>query len=253
MTTRQYFFILLGVLLTVVLLASGWEFWLEDLCLSLLSKNHVPESLSERWEYVTTVSVFITVSLIVPALLGRQLIARQKSNTDKLIKLSETDHLTGLYDRGKITELLEEELTRHHRFEHGVSVILLDVDHFKEVNDSSGHAAGDRLLKAISARIATAIRNVDVAGRWGGEEFLVICPETSLVDATRVAERLRASIADSPFGEVGTKTVSCGVATAYADEQLSPLINRADVALYEAKAGGRNQVVPQSERNQHGH
>jgi len=244
MTTRQYFCILLLVSLTTVLLASVWEFWLEDLSLALLSQGYIPESLSVRWEYVITVSVFSGIALIVPALVGCQFIARQKADTEKLISLAETDHLTGLYNRRKLTELIEEELARHRRFQHGLSVILLDTDRFKAVNDTEGHAAGDWLLKEISARITGTIRDVDMAGRWGGDEFLVVCPETDLQGAMQLAEKLRANIAEIPFGSLGTLTISCGVAAAETqDVNAESLINRADKALYAAKDTGRNRVA----------
>ena len=135
------------------------------------------------------------------------------------------------------------ELARYQRYKRELSVVLIDVDYFKQTNDTLGHAKGDLLLKAISARIVNTIRNVDILGRWGGEEFLVICPETDLQGATQLAEKLCESIRGASFGELGSKTVSCGVATVDTDANMITLMNRADKGLYAAKDAGRNQVA----------
>jgi diguanylate cyclase (GGDEF)-like protein len=243
MTRLQYYsFLLLGVL-SVVALAVAWEFWAEDFLGTRFLDYYTPESENERWEYVISVASFSALALILPALIGGKLIARQLALTDELTHLAENDYLTGLYNRGKLTELLERELSRQQRYKRDLSVLLLDVDYFKQTNDKMGHAAGDRLLKAISARIADTIRDVDILGRWGGEEFLVICPETDLQGAQQLAEKLCRAVAAAPFGELGSKTVSCGVATAVAETKLDTLITRADNALYAAKNAGRNQVA----------
>jgi diguanylate cyclase (GGDEF)-like protein len=243
MTRLQYYGILFLGILSVTVLGAGWEFWAEDMLGPRFMENYTPESEAERWEYVVSVAMFSAIALLLPALIGGRLIARQLVLTDELTRLAEHDYLTGLYNRSKLTELLEMELARHQRYKRDLSVVLVDVDYFKRTNDTLGHAAGDRLLKAISARMADTIRNVDIPGRWGGEEFLVICPETDLQGANQLAKKLCEAISGTPFGELGSKTVSCGVAAVDTDTKLDMLINRADKALYAAKDAGRNQVV----------
>ena len=190
-----------------------------------------------------SIALFSSIALLFPAFIGGRLIARQLEITDELTRLAESDYLTGLYNRSKLTGQLEVELARHQRYKRELSVVLIDVDYFKRTNDTMGHAAGDRLLKGISSRIADTIRNVDILGRWGGEEFLVICPETNLFGATQLARKLCESVGGTPFGELGSKTVSCGVATIDANTNLVTLMDSADKALYAAKDAGRNQVA----------
>jgi len=243
MTKLQYYGILLIVILTIIVLGVWWEFWAEDLVVPWFIEDYTPESDDERWEYVLSIAAFNAIALLIPALIGSRLITRQQMLTDELQQMAETDYLTGLYNRSKLTERLTVEIARHQRFNRELSVVLIDVDYFKQTNDTMGHYAGDRLLKSISARIVDTIRSVDVPGRWGGEEFLVICPETDLQGATQLAEKLRQSIGGAPFGELGSKTVSCGVAAVNTDTKLVTLMNRADKALYTAKHAGRNQVA----------
>ena len=243
MTRLQYYGVLFLGFLSVIALGTGWEFWGEDILAPVFIESYAPESEGERWEYVISIAVFSVIALVLPALIGGRLIARQRVLTDELTRLAENDYLTGLYNRSKLTELLEMELARHQRYKRDLSVIMVDIDYFKKTNDSMGHAAGDRLLKAISARIGDTTRNVDIAGRWGGEEFLVICPETDLQGARQLAEKLRQAIGGTAFGELGSKTVSCGVAAVGTDINLDMLVNRADKALYAAKEAGRNKVV----------
>ena len=165
MTQLQYYGILLIVIVSIILLGVGWEFWAEDHLMPMFNEHYARESNYDRWEYVVSIAVFSAIALLLPAIIGGRLIARQMVLTDELTRLAENDHLTGLYNRGKLTERLEMELARHQRYERKLSVVLIDVDYFKRTNDTMGHAAGDRLLKAISARIADSIRNVDILGR----------------------------------------------------------------------------------------
>ena len=162
--------------------------------------------------------------------------------TKKLLHLSETDFLTRLYNRTKISHLLNSEMQRAHRFELPFSVILFDIDYFKKINDTFGHQMGDKVLVALAQIAKESIRSYDLIGRWGGEEFLVLCPECTYQEALSVAERLRASIeaATTPTDE--KHTISLGVATMVSDDTPHTLIARVDSALYEAKKTGRNRV-----------
>jgi diguanylate cyclase (GGDEF)-like protein len=169
---------------------------------------------------------------------------------DKLEQLATTDPLTGIGNRRRMTEQINKELERSRRFKHPLSLLMLDIDHFKTVNDSYGHEAGDRALIAVSKILAAGMRSVDMASRFGGEEFVLLMPETDIQVAGNAAERLRAQIAALQIpgdgGEMITLTISIGVAasdTHGTPDTASSLLSRADKALYRAKHGGRDRVV----------
>ncbi|MDK9694321.1 MAG: diguanylate cyclase [Sulfurimonas sp.] len=154
-----------------------------------------------------------------------------------------TDRLTNVYNRVKIDEIIDTELKKKKRYDHVCSVILIDVDYFKLVNDTYGHLAGDVILKEFATLLKESIRDTDYVGRWGGEEFIIVCPQTDLNGAMSLAENLRSKVEESYFTIVGKKTASFGVATCKEDDTIQSLIDNADKALYRAKNGGRNQVV----------
>lgn len=160
----------------------------------------------------------------------------------KLLYLSQTDLLTGLYNRTKIDQALNDEMTRAKRNGYEFSILLFDVDFFKKVNDTFGHQMGDKVLISLAKSAKESLRTYDIIGRWGGEEFLVLCPECGEQEAMIVAERLRKSVevADSPAQ--CAHTISIGVATMQQDDTPHTLVSRADDALYQAKYQGRNQV-----------
>jgi diguanylate cyclase (GGDEF)-like protein len=174
--------------------------------------------------------------------LNRTLESQVAERTSELQRVASTDMLTGLYNRRKLDEVLNYEIERVHRYGGELSIALLDIDHFKHINDTYGHPAGDRVLAAIASILRTGARNIDSVGRWGGEEFLVICPQTDLDGAAALAEQLRLRVAGAEFPEVGHKTCSLGVATLARDESVATLLARADAALYRAKQAGRNRV-----------
>jgi len=161
---------------------------------------------------------------------------------DALEKLSITDQLTKLANRRCIDDMLSSEINRSNRYGHPLSLLLLDVDHFKAINDTFGHDVGDTVLQGIAKIIAEGVRQTDMPGRWGGEEFLIICPETDLPGALALAELLRCRIANYIFSEAGNRTVSIGVATVIRGESSKDILRRVDKALYQAKEAGRNQV-----------
>jgi len=164
-----------------------------------------------------------------------------------------TDPLTGLANHGEFQRALAFECERHDRYSslraegHHLSVLLLDIDHFKSVNDRFGHPTGDEVLKAVAAAIQTAVRSFDIVARYGGEEFAVVLPETDVEGAMRVAERAREAVATLQFafgGRPARVTVSIGVATApEAGVTPTQLVTSADAALYRSKAAGRDRVT----------
>ncbi|WP_292953731.1 MULTISPECIES: transporter substrate-binding domain-containing protein [unclassified Neptuniibacter] len=165
------------------------------------------------------------------------------SKNDELSILSTTDALTGLNNRLHIETLLEEELFRLQQFKQPLTILLLDVDLFKKINDQHGHLCGDSVLKQFAQIIVDNTRKTDKIGRWGGEEFMILLPETNAKMAYRLAEKLRTAIAAELFEEVDQVTASFGLAEATEDQSSRELIKKADSALYQAKDQGRNCVV----------
>lgn len=165
-----------------------------------------------------------------------------KTKNVELEYLSQTDPLTGVYNRLKTDALLDQEFERSRRYNRSLSVVMFDLDFFKQVNDTHGHQTGDRVLVAASALVQAHIRKHDVLGRWGGEEFLILCPETDVQGAERLAENLRQQLEILDLGEVGAITASFGIAQLGRTEDVKRLIGYVDNALYEAKKTGRNRV-----------
>jgi diguanylate cyclase (GGDEF)-like protein len=168
-----------------------------------------------------------------------------------------TDSLTGVYNRRYIDRRLVEEIARARRQGYRISCMYIDIDHFKQVNDSVGHAGGDEVLREVATRIKAELRISDALARFGGEEFVVLLIDADLDSASMVAQRIRASVALSPVhlntGEQVPVTVSIGVATLDDFERdnaiegvAQDLVAQADTALYQAKANGRNRVVSMS-------
>jgi len=175
-------------------------------------------------------------------------ITERKRMEEELRRLATTDPLTGVNNRRRYSEISERELTRCKRYQHPLCVLMLDADHFKAVNDTYGHEAGDRVLKSLADACVKELRDVDVLGRFGGEEFTVTLPETTLATALEAAERLRVALAQTRValddGQEISFTVSIGAsALKEQDETLADILNRADAALYTAKEEGRNRVV----------
>jgi diguanylate cyclase (GGDEF)-like protein len=160
----------------------------------------------------------------------------------ELARLAVTDRLTGLFNRLKTDEVLESEFQRSLRFGQPFSVILIDIDKFKQVNDTHGHQVGDQVLIAVARILQANTRETDCIGRWGGEVFIVISTHTDLHGAVKLAENLRQMLQDHDLPLVQRMTASFGVATYQSDDQPKDILARADVALYEAKRQGRNRV-----------
>ena len=243
MNKRQFYILLIFVLTSITFMAIAWEFWIEDFIGTLLTDEFVSEAKEERWEYIISIAVFAALSLLYPLFLGKDLIERQEKLTEEIRSLSEIDHLTEMYNRRKITELFETEYARYKRYKYPLSIIIVDIDFFKKINDKYGHNQGDITLKEIASILKAEVRESDHVGRWGGEEFLVICPETETDGAYILAEKLRKTISEYTFTNIGHRTASFGVTTCSDDCTFESMINRADKALYSAKSEGRNNVA----------
>ena len=172
--------------------------------------------------------------------------ARADEATAELKRIATTDVLTGLWNRRHLLERLEAETGRSLRNGRPLCLAIIDVDHFKRVNDVHGHPGGDEVLRVLAERIKSSVRLSDVVGRMGGEEFAILMPETDRAQARLVCERLRESIAATPIPLPGGAelkvTLSTGIALMAGKEASARLISRADAALYDAKADGRNRV-----------
>lgn len=173
--------------------------------------------------------------------------AMLKESNARLAALSHVDALTGIANRRALNEVLEREMSIVRRGTPAFVVAMLDVDHFKIINDKYGHETGDRVLIAIANTLSKGIRSHDMCGRWGGDEFMMILPTTTLTDAkqllTRKVREIRNMHITSPTEEPIRLTVSAGLAALEPGESLSDLLNRADQALYRAKRDGRDRVA----------
>ena len=185
----------------------------------------------------------LIIALLTALAAGGVLRERVRSilNERRLAALTLVDTLTAVASRRRVEDVLRDELAAQGQGR-PVSLIIVDVDHFKQVNDLHGHNTGDEVLRAIARILQREVRALDLVGRWGGEEFVVVCPDTGLEGAVGLAERLRAKIARQDFGRIGQKTASFGVAEAHVGESALALVERADRALYAAKRGGRDRV-----------
>jgi diguanylate cyclase (GGDEF)-like protein len=165
---------------------------------------------------------------------------------DEIYRLTTVDGLTQVHNRRYFDEAIERELSRCRRYQRALSLMLIDVDHFKKINDTFGHLAGDAVLKEVAAAIRKRIRREDLLARYGGEEFAVLSPEIDHKGVVQLAEKVRKLIESHEFRFDGTPipvTISCGTATlGKKSDDAQALIGRADEKLYEAKEGGRNRV-----------
>ena len=170
-------------------------------------------------------------------------ITRQRQLEEQLEYQATHDGLTGALNRRHFERLMEQEIERSRRYAHPLSLLMFDIDHFKAVNDQYGHVAGDEVLKTLTQRVERRLRKADLFGRWGGEEFVALLPETSAEGAYRLAEDIRRAIAETDFEHAGHLTISLGAGEYRPGEELKDFIRRIDDALYRAKDEGRNRTV----------
>lgn len=163
-------------------------------------------------------------------------------NENELKKISYIDQLTKIYNRRKLDEILLKESYEANRYHKPLSVVMIDIDYFKRINDTHGHPIGDKILKQFATRINENLRTSDFFGRWGGEEFMIICPSTTQEGALALTQKIRTLIKEKPFTQELTVTASFGIGTILEDENFYNLISRTDEALYKAKNSGRDKI-----------
>ena len=206
-----------------------------------------PDVLNGEFSKFNLLLRFILANVAYSALLfvvawTRERYAQLRAYGDAMAFLANTDSLMMIPNRRQIEILLEAEMDRAQRYGQMLSIIVFDIDHFKRVNDQYGHGVGDYVLKEVALIVKNNIRPSDEVGRWGGEEFLIVAPQTEIPQAESLTERLRLRIAQHPLEIVGHVTVSFGIANYGGSETSERLLQRADEALYRAKANGRNRV-----------
>lgn len=186
------------------------------------------------WEIIIGFGIALSATLVWSVKL-------RKLN-ERLARQSQTDTLTNLPNRTRLNALFPQEIQRANRHRRPLSIIMIDLDHFKMVNDVYGHMMGDKVLIAFADIVRPLVRGYDSVGRWGGEEFLILCPETARDQAMRLAERVCAAIRDHAFPTGIRHSISAGVAELAVGDDIDSLLQRADTALYQAKNGGRDRV-----------
>jgi diguanylate cyclase (GGDEF)-like protein len=208
-----------------------------------IANKHVAIQIQRGTDYTLVWQIMLggAISLLIVLYWVRKLSTLNK----ELERLSITDRLTGLFNRVKLDVEFASELQRSMRFGQPFSIILIDLDHFKQVNDVHGHQVGDLILIEAAKILAVNTRKTDTIGRWGGEEFLVICPQTDAAGVAKLAESLRRKMEQQVFPVIEKVTASFGVTTYRPGDQEKDMVSRADAALYAAKRDGRNRVEVQ--------
>ncbi|MGJ0486860.1 MAG: diguanylate cyclase [Methylomicrobium sp.] len=195
-----------------------------------------------RFGYVIYGLGVLLLLLILRELVVRKYKLKLQALNKELEQLSNTDSLTGIANRRSLNRAFEKEIARADRYHSKFAAVMIDVDHFKAINDNFGHHAGDQVLTAIANLLGETIRANDLVGRWGGEEFLILCPETDQYGAMQLAETIRQKIQSHDFALSISITASLGVAEYCESQSLEELIKIVDAALYDAKKAGRNLV-----------
>jgi diguanylate cyclase (GGDEF)-like protein len=212
-----------------------------------LPAQQVIDEIAAARTYTIIAAITILAMLLSAIIFIAQHFVKDLKKSEKLlVELATTDSLTGILNRGEGIRRIQQEISRSLRVQHPLSIILVDIDHFKKINDNHGHQTGDRVLQVVVGSLTATLRNYDLICRYGGEEFLIMLPTTELGMAMETAERLRLVVAktttQSAEGAPIKLTISLGVSSLQPDDSLDHLVFRADNALYLAKQEGRNQV-----------
>jgi diguanylate cyclase (GGDEF)-like protein/PAS domain S-box-containing protein len=223
----------------------GKSHWID----SILNDPSVQTLVSFRPEKTKSAKIF-SININILSIEEGEVYVATFSDVTELERKSKTfeekasnDALTGIYNKDKFYEILSTEVELAKKYKNDLSVIFFDIDHFKKINDTYGHQAGDNVLQELAGIIKINIRKSDIFSRWGGEEFIVLLPQINLEDTLLVGEKFRKRIQQNKFSDVRKVTCSFGITTLSANDTVEKLIKRADKALYKAKETGRNRVV----------
>lgn len=227
--------------------STGYDYQLGDvrgITSITVEKTRLLETMQTKYKERMFFSSMIVITIIgLIFLMVRRAQKIEKTMMSELESLSFIDPLTGLCNRRKANEWIYEYHKLFERYKEPYSLIMIDIDHFKEVNDTFGHPIGDKVLQTFAHLLQENIRAIDHIGRWGGEEFMLVLPKTTAAQAVHLAESIRLEVNLYPFETAGNKTASFGIAQVREGESIESLIERVDKALYIAKESGRNQVV----------
>ena len=203
--------------------------------------EHLIENLQkhEKFELDELIPLFMTITLSLLLYTVRRFFELKKLFA-KIEQISIRDHLTGLYNRRYIQKRYDDVNESAKNDNKTFSAIIIDIDDFKKINDNYGHNIGDDVLDQFAKIILSSTRSLDIVSRWGGEEFLILCPHTDLFSASKAAERIITAIRAFNFDRVGYVTASLGIVVADKDESFESIVNRADKCLYHAKNSGKN-------------
>ena len=218
-----------------VLLRTRWAVWLGIVC-------GVVVTPLVFYQFEPETATIICLSMVHTWLVSAWLMYAVNVQSSRLKDMALTDALTGAFNRRYFESLAEQALEIWQRYQRPASLLVLDIDHFKQINDSYGHATGDEALKGLVALISQRIRGVDTLCRYGGEEFVVLLAETGAIQAARVAEEIRAKVQAAALAPGPGLTISIGVADLTQASSVEAWVQSADVALYRAKQAGRNRV-----------
>jgi diguanylate cyclase (GGDEF)-like protein len=229
--------LLVGIIIAIV-------FWFFDASVDVFIFEHgslrdvlLTPDLRTVWKRIVIMALIVGMSLY-----ARRHIIELDIMRAELKGLATTDSLTGAYNRAKFEEIIELEIERAKRFIHPLSILMFDIDNFKGVNDTYGHAVGDEVLKEFTGIARAHTRKINHLIRWGGDEFIIVPVETTLSGAVILSKRLRGAIEDFDFTKAGSVTASFGVAQYREEDTKETLLKRLDDALYKAKGGGGNKV-----------
>lgn len=231
-------------------LARSWTLYLLSVCVSLphavatVGSTDPFEGFQSLGQFYITSASFIAMLYFFSQMKGK--LRETQAAADQMTLLAQTDALTNIPNRRAIEALLEQEVQRASRYDVPLSLIVFDLDHFKQLNDSFGHDVGDEVLIEVARMVESCLRGSDRFGRWGGEEFTVLTTETSFAPAYQLADRIRQTIEDHEFEQEYRLSASFGVATHSPGDSAATLFKRADIALYRAKSLGRNRIEPES-------
>jgi two-component system, cell cycle response regulator len=207
-----------------------------------ISKSYF-EKIEPSKFYAGVVYIFLVIGLSgISSYRNNYLKRKNYVDSKELLRIAETDSLTGIYNRGRFDHELQNWINVYKRYKNPLSLCMFDFDNFKRVNDNHGHITGDKVLVNSIALINKIIRKTDIFARWGGEEFVLLLPNTSLEEAKELVERIRLSVADLNHKEAGHVTCSFGLVSVNDNDNIVTLLNRVDNCLYSAKNSGKNRI-----------